>query len=331
MDEADWTSGKLLECSGSYWKTCALHAGAQLDVFTLLDGEWLTSAEVAARLGGAERSVAMLLNALAAMGLLLHSEGRYGCAPWAGEFLSKRSERYLGYIILHHANLMASWARLHESVISGRPVRESASRRDEEEREHFLMGMSNLAMGIAPGLVPQIDLTGRKRLLDLGGGPGTYAVHFCLHNPGLSAAVFDLPTTRPFAEKTIARFGLDQRVAYLPGDYLEDPIPGTFDVAWLSHILHGEGPEGCRTILHKAVAALDPGGIILIHEFILDDTMDAPLHPALFSLNMLLGTESGQAYSEAQLRQMLEAEGVLDVRRLAFRGPNDSGILAGVV
>jgi hypothetical protein len=102
-------------------------------------------------------------------------------------------------------------------------------------------------------------------------------------------------------------------------------------VAWLSHILHGEGPEDCQRIIQKAVSALTPGGMILIHEFILNNEMSGPLFPALFSLNMLLGTPSGQAYSEQQLRDMLSSAGVRNIHRIAIDSPNDSGIIAGVV
>ncbi len=226
---------------------------------------------------------------------------------------------------------MESWARLDQSVRSGHANRERPSFSREEWRESFLMGMFNLAMAIAPGMADAIDLSGRRRLLDLGGGPGTYAIHFCLKNPALSAAVFDLPTTRPFAEKTIARFHLDRRVTFSAGDYHSDDIPGRFDVAWLSHILHADGPDDCRRLIRKAVGALEPGGLIIIHEFILDDTLDGPVFPALFSLNMLLGTESGRAYSEAEIRSMLATAGVRDIRRVPVKTPNDSGVISGIV
>jgi len=176
-----------------------------------------------------------------------------------------------------------------------------------------------------------IDLSSRRRLLDLGGGPGTYAIHFCLKNPALSASVFDQPATRPFAEKTIAGFDMQSRVSFSPGDYHSDGIPGRYDVAWLSHILHAEGPETCRNLIRKTVSALEPGGIIAIHEFILNDTLDGPLFPALFSLNMLVGTESGRAYSEVELADMLAAAGVTDIRRIPVQTPNDSGVLLGTV
>jgi SAM-dependent methyltransferase len=193
------------------------------------------------------------------------------------------------------------------------------------------MGMFNMAMNMAPILIPEIDISARRHLLDLGGGPGTYAIHFCRHNPRLKATVFDLPTTRPFAENTIKRFELSDRIDFQAGNYLKDEVNGRYDAAWLSHILHGEGSDGCHQIIQKAVAALEPGGIIIIHEFILNNTMDGPLFPALFSLNMLLGTDAGQAYSEQQLRDMLAAAGAKKIRRLPVRTPNDSGIITAII
>ena len=193
------------------------------------------------------------------------------------------------------------------------------------------MGMFNMAMNMAPRIVPLIDLSGRSHLLDLGGGPGTYAIHFCRANPELAATVFDLPTTQPFAEKTIDGFDLSDRIAFRGGNFLEDDIGSGYDVAWLSHILHGEGPDDCRRILDKTARALIAGGLVIIHEFILDDTMDSPLFPALFSLNMLLGTSSGRAYSESQLQHMLAEAGAKQVRRIRFESPNDSSILIGSV
>ena len=125
---------------------------------------------------------------------------------------------------------MASWARLDEGVKSGQPIRDRVSKTDDSWRENFLMGMFNLAMGLAPHVVAAIDLTSRYRLLDLGGGPGTYAIHFCQSQPDMQAVVFDLPGTQPLAEETIGRFGLSDRIEFVPGDYLTSPLPGGFDV-----------------------------------------------------------------------------------------------------
>lgn len=193
------------------------------------------------------------------------------------------------------------------------------------------MGMFNNAMAVAPEISELLDLSGCKSLLDLGGGPGTYAIHFALANAGLEAVVFDRPTTRPFAEKTIERFHVQDRVSFAPGDYTDGPLPldRSFDAAWLSHILHGEGPAMAEEIVQKTLKVLNPGGMIFIHEFILNDTLDGPLFPALFSMNMFLGTREGRSYSQADLTGMLERGGITGIRRLAFTGPTQSGILCG--
>ena len=102
-------------------------------------------------------------------------------------------------------------------------------------------------------------------------------------------------------------------------------------MAWMSHILHGESPEDCCKIIGKTVSALEPGGMILVHDFILKNSMDSPLFPALFSLNMLVGTSSGQSYSEQQIMDMLTEAGVKKLHRIDFESINDSCIIAGFV
>ena len=328
MEKKVWSPADLLQLSGGYWSSCALHAGVKLDLFTPLAEQQLSTAELAGRLKCASRGLRILLNALAALELLEKKGESYGATPFSARYLSRTSSDYLGYLILHHHHLMSTWAYLDEAVAGGAPLAERISHfSDEASRENFEMGMFNLAMQIAPRIVPEIDLSGRRRLLDLGGGPGTYAIHFCRHNPGLSAVVYDLPTTRSFAEETIARFGLAGRISFQAGDFDLEEVPGRFDVAWLSHILHAEGAAGCAQILKKAMAALEPGGLIIIQEFILDDSQDGPLFPALFSLNMLLGTPDGQAYSQGELFAMLVAAGARDVRRLPLELPNGAGVI----
>ena len=323
--------GELLEISGYFWKTCALHAAIKLDMFTVIGDAQLTGKEISQQLNGSQNGVERLLDALTAMDLLEKTDGKYANTLSGKTFLTKDSAKYLGHIIMHHHHLMESWSQLDQAVLSGRPVRTRSSFSNDEWRESFLMGMFNLAMGLAPKLVPLIDLSFNRHLLDLGGGPGTYAIQFCLNNPQLKATVYDLPTTRPFAEKTIKQFKLTDRIQFADGNYLKDPIKGRYDAIWLSHILHGEGPDECRMIIQKAVGALEPGGIIIIHDFVLNNSMDGPLFPALFSLNMLLGTESGQSYSEGQIVDMLTAVGVKDIRRITVQSPNDSGIVLGSV
>lgn len=331
MQTQEWNPGGLLQTSGNYWLACTLHAAVKLKVFTALGGRALTGPEVARELGADARAMGMLLDALTAAGLLSKTEGKYGNTEVSRSFLSEDSPQYLGHMILHHHYLVESWSRLDEAIRTGKPVRTRSSIEDEGRRESFLMGMFNNAMQQAPQVVKAIDLSGRHHLLDFGGGPGTYAIHFCREYPELKATVFDLATTRPFAAEVIAQFGMEDRISFVAGDYLRDEPAGAYDAAWLSHVLHAEGPDGCETIVRKAVSVLEPGGVILVQDFILNDTRDGPPFPALFSLNMLLGTEGGQSYSGTEIMGMLERAGVKELRRLPFEGLTGSGIISGVV
>lgn len=330
MGKKQWHPGTLLQTSGSYWEAFTLHVGVKLDVFSLLSNTFMSAEKTAEKIGADTRAVSIMLNALTAMGLLAKEKGGYRASEEARKFLDRNSETYIGHIIMHHHYLAESWGRLEDAIITGEPTRSRASFADTKRREAFLMGMYNMASQQARGIAALVDLSGCKKLLDFGGGPGTYAIHFCLQYTNLEASIFDLPTTKPIAEKIVAKHGLSDRIEFIAGDYLEDiNLSDHYDAAWLSHILHGSGPESCEKIIAEATGALMPGAMIFIHDFILNDNMDGPVFPALFALNMLLGTHDGQAYSEKQIRGMLENAGITDVERLPYVGPTESGIMVG--
>jgi SAM-dependent methyltransferase len=322
-----WNIGQLLSTSSAYWRSSTVHAAVKLEIFTALNDAQLTVAEVNARIGANERGIAMLLNALTAMGLLEHNDSRYKNTDFSRSCLVKDEPGYIGYIIMHHFHLVDAWAKLHEAVTLGEPV-EKLSHGEEAERESFQMGMFNLAMAIAPTIAASVNLDGKRHLLDLGGGPGTHAIHFCLANPMLRATIYDRKTTEPFAQKTTERFGVADRIDFVAGDFNADPIEGTFDVAWLSQILHSNSEEECQALIEKTIQSLEPGGYILIHDFFLNDSLDGPLFPALFSMNMLLNNQ-GRSYSEKEVSDMLRQAGASDIHRLQFQGPNDSAIICG--
>ena len=158
MTDPDWNPENLLRLSGIYWQSCALHAGVKLDVFTAIRKECLTESEVAERIGCNPRGVGMLLNALAAMNLLVKTGAGYANTPFGLSRLSKDSPDYLGWIILHHHFLMESWSRLDRAVRTGRPLRTRSSLAGAKRRESFLMGMFNIAMKMAPLVVAAVDL-----------------------------------------------------------------------------------------------------------------------------------------------------------------------------
>ena len=332
MPETLWNRSLLIKTSGDYWKSCALHAGVKLDLFSLIGEASATAQEVSEKILGKIRGVTPLLDALSAMGLLQKQGGTYINPPFTRQYLTRKSPDYIGHILLHHHHLMRSWQQLDRAVLTGSPVNDSAREHTPEEQESFLLGMYNIASLSAPEVAQTVDLSGCKTLLDLGGGPGTYAIHFCRENPELKAWVYDLASTEPFAKQIIAKHRMDSRVSFVPFDFNATVFQKEhqFDAAWLSHILHSEGPKEALAILKKTAAALNPGGKLLIQEFILDDTRDGPLFPTLFSLNMLVVTERGKAYSETEIKTLMADAGLTGLRRIECRSPNGAAIIEGV-
>ena len=328
----EWNAAKLLELSGGYWAGCAVQAAVWLDVFTALEKGAQTEKELASVLACDQRGFSMLVTALAALGLLARGEDDKIAAPaHVLSLLSKNSPDYLGFIIQHHAHLMPSWARLAEAVRAGQPIRdESSSHTDSAaEREAFLFGMFNIARLQAEKVAEVLDLSGRNKLIDIGGGPGTYAVYFCRKNTGLRATIFDLPTTEPFAEKIVARYGLSERIDFVSGDFLADTLPKGQDVAWLSQVLHGETVADAAKLLKNAAACLVPGGLLCVQEFVLDDDRGGPPHAALFGLNMLVGTQGGQTYTAGELAAMMREAGASDTWTLDVSLPQSCRVLVG--
>jgi len=332
MTDDQWNPDSLMEASGAYWKSCTIHTGVKLGIFTLLGGEALTAREIADRIHGNHRGLGILLNALSAMGLLDKNGETFTNPPFALKYLTRESPDYIGHILMHHHHLVASWERLDEAALSGAPVQHEKKNRSKEEQESFLLGMYNNASLAAPAVADAVDLSDCTTLLDLGGGPGTYAIHFCKKNPQLRAWVYDLAGTEPFAMSIIDKHLMGDRVGFVPFDFISHTFCDTdrFDAAWLSHILHGEGEDQARSVIAKATAALHPGGKLLIHEFLLEDTKDRPLFPALFSLNMLAVTDHGRAYSYSELGAMMEKNGITSIRRIDYGSPKGTAIIEGI-
>jgi precorrin-6B methylase 2 len=164
-------------------------------------------------------------------------------------------------------------------------------------------------------VVGQIDLSGVSRILDVGGGSGAYAMAFVRAKAGISATVFDLPDVLPLTRTYVEREGLSQNVRTVPGDYLKDTLGKDFDLVFLSAIIHSNSPSENAELILKCAQALRPGGRVVVQDFIMDEERLTPSHGTIFALNMLVGTDSGDTYTEAEVSGWMTAAGLSGVSR----------------
>lgn len=327
----NWTPTTFLQTSGMFWECFTLHAALELDIFSPLAGGPLSVAELAQKAGCSPRGLDMMVTALCALELLQRTGEGVTLTPFARQYLCRDSKEYLGYMVGHHRRLAPRWLQLADTVRAGHSLLREQDEAPTDHHESFLMGMRNVANAQASRSVPHIDIGQRRRLLDLGGATGAYAVRFCREHPDMTATVFDLPTSRPYAQRVLAEEGMEGRIDFVAGDFTRDELPGGYDVAWLSQILHSQSPDMAARVVRKAGQALVNGGLLLIQEFTLDDDRTGPQHPALFSLNMLLQTAEGQAYTQSELTTFMHDAGAQDIRVLPLDLPQGCRILAGVI
>jgi len=174
-------------------------------------------------------------------------------------------------------------------------------------------------MEVAPKVAARLDLHGVTRLLDLGGGPGTFALAFLNRNPRLSATVCDRPAAIKVAKEIARSHQHGDRLSYLPLDFIKEPIPGRYDVVWYSNILHIYSSVTNEAVFRKVSRVLVPGGRLVIQDaFCWDRAGLLPAETNLFAVTMLLFTSEGNTYGAADVTRWLKAVGFGQVRRITM-------------
>ena len=302
---------------GYYWESKVLLTAVKLDVFGTLAVGGGTAVEASRRLQTDPRTTGTLLNALVSIGLLRKAGERYSNAPEAQEFLVKESPKYAGHLLLLQEAEWDNWGKLESVVRTGHsPVKGHLFRTDPQLAENVLMVLHRVALQHAPTLAKQIDLSGARSLLDLGGGAGTHAMAFCQAYPALTATVFDLPETLRTTERLVKEAGLEGRIRLIPGDFNRDELGGPYDAVLMSDILHYQGAEANAALVRKVHGALAPSGRLVIKDRFLDENGTSPAWTAVFAVHILVNTEKGRCYTSAEAVQWLKDVGFASIDEL---------------
>lgn len=310
----------VLETLRSFMPSRVLLTALELDVFSAI-GRRASAGQVAAKLHTGARATEMLLNALVSLSLLTKTNGVFRNTATTGRFLCADSKDNTRPGLLHNVHLWESWSTLTECVRRNQRVAISpAGERDEATTRTFIAAMDRNARERA-GLVVGAVGNGFQRMLDLGGGSAAYSIAFARSNPELRVEVIDQPAVLPLTQEYIRRAGLEERIHAHAGDLRNDYFGGGYDLVLLSAIAHMFSPEENRDLLARIYRALEEGGTLVLQDFILEADKTRPTFAALFSLNMLVNTEGGASYSEAEYDGWLRDSGFREVRRVRLPGP----------
>lgn len=326
----------------SYGSELLAAAISHFDLFALLTKKPLTFDEIAAELHISPRSANVMLVALRAMKLLdADPVGRLFPSPVAAEHFVPGGEFYMGdYVGLTSES--AGVKNITQRLRTGKPVESSPDDKGvgfifregiesamdhEASARRLTMALAGRARIVAPAVARNYPLPTARRLLDIGGGTGLYAIAFLRANPDLRAVVWDRAEVLKVASEMAAKYDVTDRLELIPGDMFADPIPPGCDRMLLSNILHDWDVPECHKLVTRFAMALPPGGQLLIHDVFLNDSLDGPLPVALYSAALFNITE-GRAYSAAEYRAMLTSAG-LKPRNVVPTAVN-CGVLAGM-
>ena len=266
------------ELSRQYWNSAIVRAGINLKLFPLLEIEPLNSKQVAERLEAAPRFVEAFLEAGAALGLLEKADDdRYSNSPESAAHLVPGKQGYVGDLVLHITNHWNSWGKLDELITEGRTELpfENGFTDVRGYWTDYMNGQHNRAeSGQSDNLVRSVDLSGKKKMLDLGGGAGSYSIALCQHNPELTAYVVDAKEPVEIAAEQIAESGLEDRVIPVEGDFDQIELGNDSDVVLISGVVLIKGEEECRRLFRRAYDALAPGGMVIVQDFMRVDFSD---------------------------------------------------------
>ena len=308
--EVRW-AGEVIDLSWVYRASRLVAVAHGTGIFERLAAGRATAAVVARDRKLNAVMVEKLFAPLAAMGLVCRAGGEaWQLTPKAAATLVSDAPYYQGNMLAHSANAWSFWNDLESAVRGkrgtwryvegegGSPIR---SHRD------FILAMHNMAMaGRAAELAARVNVKGRRKLMDVGGGPGSYSMALCERNPRLLATVFDLPETVKIARETIARLGMSDRVGAVVGDWDKNDFGEGNDVVLLSNIMHGAN-DGSEMKLAKARKSLVPGGLLIVQDFLMNAGKTGPLIPALF--NVMVG-----AFSLPEMTRRIAAAGFSKLR-----------------
>ena len=296
----------LSDLNWAYRAARVLHIANRLNIFTILAEKPLSVEQISASCHTRPEMTEKLLIACTAMGLLEKDGYKYKNTDLAQTYLVEGQKLYQGDIIAHSASVWNFWDRLADEISIQSPPRNVKP----DEHRNFIMGMHNIALaGRVQLFLDAVDLSGRKKLFDAGGGPATYSIEACRRYSQLTAVIFDLPETIAITKEMIAKESMQDRIIARQGSWDTDSFGENNDVVLLSEVMHGIGSQA-EMKLNKAYDSMVEGGLLVIQEFLLNDEKTGPLTPALF--NIMVGV-----YSKTELFTLVKEAGFADPELVA--------------
>lgn len=311
---------EILKILGGHSASRALMVANQLGIFDQLSDRSMSAGDLANQIGTHPKATERLCNALAAMSLLSKEQNRFRLPAELKPLLTRNGKDSLTHTVSLYHGFWRFWTDLGAFIRNGKPLAEMLTliRQDPIMLDQFIHGMRDRAILAARYIRQVLDFQSVQRMLDLGCGPGIYALEWARRYRSLQAVLYDVEPVLPITQQYIQAYQLEDRVRVMAGDFVKDPIGEGYDLVLLANALQMHGVQECQALIDEVYRALVKGGRIIIHGFMTDRGGTHPKESALFSLTIGLVTPSGNAHSISETGRWLRKAGFRKISRFAI-------------
>ncbi len=285
-----------------------LIAALQFRVFTHLGKRGLTHQTFAKKAKIHPEGADALLNALVALGALKKTKNTFANTAESFKHFCEHSPEYKkGTVFLRKEN-RDEWSKLIDIIKNGRDL-SGFGDDDPGFREPFTYAMHERSQNFSKPLAQFVTRNPVGKLVDLGGGPGSYSAEILKQDKSASAVLIDRSASLKVAKKILKTSTVIKRFNFVAGDLFEVGFGDEMDTVLYSNILHIYNESENLELFEKIHRSLKPGGRFILVDLFLENARTAPLDAALFSLTMLLFTATGRTYSFNETEKLLRKNG----------------------
>lgn len=311
----------IMQLGTSFMATRHLIAAADVGVFEALGDGVLGLDVLAAKIAIPRRTARICADAMVALGLLERDGDLYRNSPVADAFLSGRGRADLRPFLRYLDVSYRAWTEFTSAIRAGQGSG-FITRLDSETQRIFSAGVESATAGSAIALAESYQFGQHRRLLDLGGGTGSFLVRILERHPAIECGLFELPHVVVMARENLNAQAPGSRVRFYEGDLLRDQLPTGYDAFLLANLIHVFTPEHNRGLLERVHSSALPGARLPLVDFWTDDpTHTQPVFAALMAGEWLMGCGEGDVYSEDEIRDLLTATGWRMTGRWPLTGP----------
>jgi SAM-dependent methyltransferase len=309
----------LFRVASGFMAAKHLFVAAELGLFAALGDGPATLDELAARVGLQARTARISADAMVALGFVERDGERYANGALATAFLAQRGPLDLSPFLRFWDRISyPNWATLARSLRTGRAATVELT---PDEAEIFAAGVEAVTAGSAHALAETYDFASHRRMLDVGGGTGSFLAAALQRHAQLTGTLVEIEPVLSVARERVASGPMAQRIEVIGADAVTDPLPAGHDVVLLANVAHLLSPAHNETVLRRLREVSEPGTRLLMVDFWTDATHTDPPFAALMAGEFALFSDDGDVHSEDDVHAWLRATGWAPEPRRPLAGP----------